>query len=81
MGGNSSKDQPLKNDGLLGQNLIVDNEIKITNNDEQFLLIMLVIVQILMLIFVILKSIIKAAKKMQQRDNVLIQRNRNANPA
>lgn len=68
IGGSESKPQEVKNDSILSQSLIVDNEIKITNNDEQWLLVMLVVIQLLMLVFLVLESIIKAAKKMQQRD-------------
>lgn len=46
-------------------NLIVENEIKITDNDSHYMLGMLLVVESIVLILMIVKLIIKKARKSQ----------------
>ena len=78
MGHSESKENNLDNDGVISQNLIVENEIKVTNNETKVLLKISVIIQASILLLIVLKTLIKYAKKEQQRDQLLSQRNANA---
>lgn len=78
MGGDSSKEQ--KSEGVINNNLILDNELKTTNNDMENMLKILVVISILVLLYLVIKSIVKAAKNNLRMENLLLQRITSAQP-
>lgn len=74
----SSDSKQLKSEGV-NQNLILNNELKVTNDDGELLLKVIIVLLIICMLYMGAKSLIKVAKKEQQRDN-LIARNATAAP-
>ena len=77
MGSSESKSHESKNEGVINNNLVLENEIKTTNNDEEMLLKIIVGLFVFVLICMILRSIIKYSKKQQVRETLLANYQRN----
>lgn len=68
----SSEEKEIKSDGIVTNNLIVENELKTTDDDLHMWIKNLVIVQVIILAIMAIKMIMKHAKRTAQRENILL---------
>lgn len=78
MGTSESKDNSIENDGVVNSNLMINNEVKTTNDDAEFLLKLSLAVQCIILTVIILRYVIKSARRNQRNQDIILERRNNA---
>lgn len=67
-----SSDSDIRKEATNNNELIVNNELKVTNNNSEFTLYIIAIVQIIFLGIVIYKMILKRGRRENQREQVIL---------
>lgn len=71
MGGQQSTESATEKT-VLSNNMVLNNEVKTTNNDLEFLMLALVVIAVIGLIIYVVKQIYKTAKKATIRDQAIV---------
>lgn len=74
----SDEQKEIKSDGVVTNNLVLDNELKTTNNDVEFYLKLITIIGLAFFLYTIVKNLMKAAKRTQLRDTIMLENRANS---
>lgn len=77
MGQTNNKHESATEKTVLENNMVLNNEVKTTNNDLEFLMLVLVVIAVIGFIIFTLKQVYKMAKNATIRDQIILRHARN----